>query len=490
MPSSHRRGPRLCVLLALLALLALSRGMIVGVHHSAAAAPEGCVSGCIAGTAADEFTADRVGLVREWIVQVPTVTGVDGVSHVVVGDGLVLVQSGDGHVHAIRAAAHSPTERPSGESFVAPAESTAAPGSILWSRRLPTLGGPVVPATVGSDLVVVPTDDRITALERENGQLRWERSVGRNLGAGPVVVGNWIYVPLAGGDMMRYPVNPVRQPPQPEPAENARKQGAKKSKKQKRMVESLEPIKIDTVGRVAFSPVPLGDGVLWCTADGIIATFQPAERKWNRYEFALENPPSGPPVVRDRSVFAATTNGDLARIDLPPSGRQFDLVWHVVLPTIPDSGPFVSGNTVVVSLGDEGLAAYAADTGAELWRTCIPGRILAVGGDRVWCLDRVGRLSGFDLADGTRRDVLCLGAFTEPVVNVRTDRLILVSRCGAVVSLAPKSSVAAAAAAAVPAPADGEQPADKSVVEPAEEAMPADDAADPDAADAGATNAF
>lgn len=487
MPSPRRHGPRVC---ALLAMLALSGAAIVTIDRVVAAAPEGCSGGCIAGTAADEFTADRVGLVREWIVQVPTATGVDGIGHVVVGDGLVLVQSRDGHVHAIRAAAHSPAERPSGESFVPPAESSAAPGSILWSRRLPTLGGPVVPATVGSDLVVVPTDDRITALERENGQLRWERSVGRNLGAGPVVVGNWIYVPLAGGDMMRYPVNPVRQPPQPEPAENARKQGAKKAKKQKRLVESLEPIKIDTVGRVAFSPVPLGDGVLWCTADGIIATFQPAERKWNRYEFALGNPPAGPPVVRDRSVFAATTNGDLARIDLPPSGRQFDLAWHVVLPTIPDSGPFVSGNTVVVSLGDEGLAAYAADTGAELWRTCIPGRILAVGGDRVWCLDGVGRLSGFDLADGTRRDVLCLGAFTEPVVNVRTDRLILASRCGAVVSLAPKSAVAAVPAEA---PAAAEPAADASVVEPEEEAMPADDAAampGDDAADPDAKSPF
>jgi outer membrane protein assembly factor BamB len=441
------------------------------------------VSGCIAGTAADEFTADRVGLVREWIVQVPTATGADGVGHVVVGDGLVLVQSRDGHVHAIRAAAHAPGERPSGEMFVPPAESAAAPGSILWSRRLATLGGPLVPAAVGSDLVVVPSDGRITALERGNGQLRWERAVGGNLGAGPAIVGNWIYVPLAGGDMMRYPVNPIRQPPQPEVAEKPAKggrPGAKKAKK-RRQDESLEPIKIDTVGRVAFSPVPLADGVLWCTTDGILAAFQPAERAWNRYEFTLNNPPLGPPVVRDRSIFAATTNGDLARIELPASGRGLDLAWNVVLPTIPDAGPFVSGNTVVVSLGEEGLAAYAADTGAELWRTCLPGRILAVGGDRVWVLDRVGRLSGFDLADGIRRDVLCLGSFTEPVVNVRSDRLILASKCGALVSLAPKS---ARVAAPPEPPADAEKPAEKSVVEPAEGEMPAEDAAEMPAADA------
>ena len=36
----------------------------------------------------------------------------------------------------------------------------------------------------------------------------------------------------------------------------------------------------------------------------------------------------------DRSTSgAATTTGDLARIDLPMGARNMELVWHVVLPT-------------------------------------------------------------------------------------------------------------------------------------------------------------
>ena len=101
-------------------------------------------------------------------------------------------------------------------------------------------------------------------------------------------------------------------------------------------------------------------------------------------------------------------------------------------------------------------------------------------------LDRVGRLSGFDLADGTRREVLCLGPFTEPIVNVRTDRLLLASPQGTIVALAPKSSVAAPAAAGAAGakppreadtPAEGMPPEDDA----SDPAAPEDDFADPDA---------
>ena len=114
MTPTGRRRTLVARSLPLLTLLVLAGAAVA--PRVGDAAPEGCVSGCIAGTAADEFTADAAGLVREWIVQVPTATGADGIGHVVVGDGLVLVQSRDGQVHAIRSAAHSAAERPTGRA--------------------------------------------------------------------------------------------------------------------------------------------------------------------------------------------------------------------------------------------------------------------------------------------------------------------------------------------------------------------------------------
>ena len=107
-----------------------------------------------------------------------------------------------------------------------------------------------------------------------------------------------------------------------------------------------------------------------------------------------------------------------------------------------------------------------------LWRTDVAGHILAISGDRVWIIDRTGRLAGIDLASGERRERICLGGFSVPVVNVATDRLILASPDGLLVSLAPRRP-AAAPAAEKPEPAPAAAPA------PAvEEAEPADEAAD------------
>ena len=67
----------------------------------------------------------------------------------------------------------------------------------------------------------------------------------------------------------------------------------------------------------------------------------------------------------------------------------------------------------------------------------MPGRIVAVSGSRVWIIDRVGRLSSLDAATGERRERFCLGSFSFPVVNQATDRLILASPNGVLVSLKP-----------------------------------------------------
>jgi hypothetical protein len=69
-----------------------------------------------------------------------------------------------------------------------------------------------------------------------------------------------------------------------------------------------------------------------------------------------------------------------------------------------------------------------------------------VVGDRVWIIDRTGRLAGIDLATGERRERLCLGGFSFPVVNAESDRLILASPDGLLAVLAPRKPVTPPAA--------------------------------------------
>ena len=125
----------------------------------------------------------------------------------------------------------------------------------------------------------------------------------------------------------------------------------------------------------------------------------------------------------------------LFRSDRPGGGLR--LTWRALLDAAPGPKLFLSGDHLVVSLGDEGLAVYSAATGELLGRTWFPGRIVSVCGGRIWLFDQVGRLSSIDLATGERRDRFCLGGFSFPVVNQSTDRLILASPNGVLVSLKP-----------------------------------------------------
>jgi hypothetical protein len=68
-------------------------------------------AGGICGTLADELTAERAGLELEWMVSVPIDHTQGGIEHVVIDDDLVIVQAGDGGVHAIHTGPVTPDGR-------------------------------------------------------------------------------------------------------------------------------------------------------------------------------------------------------------------------------------------------------------------------------------------------------------------------------------------------------------------------------------------
>jgi outer membrane protein assembly factor BamB len=395
----------------------------------------------LCGTAGDELVAGRAGLVREWVVQVPFDSAGYRVENVSIGDGLVVATSGDGGVHAVSTGTGAGQPRP---------------GSVLWSQRIGRPGGPGQPAGVGADVVTVARDLEMVAFNRADGSIKWRRSFGRPSSGGVVPVGDWAYGPLSGDGLMRVPNDPYRRPAEPQVAAGKRRgravttTGSGSKDDRKSSADPLRALSLDAGGRVESTPIAFQGGVVWCTDDGLIAAVVPAdsaesESEWARTEFDLGAAPAGPLVVRGKSLYAATTRGDLARIDDPPPDdvHSFKARWHVVLPYPPEGGPLVGGDTVVVSLGDDGIMAFSADTGDERWRSCLAGRLVSITGNHAWFVDRVGRLSSLDLATGMPGPQMCLGSFTLPVANTVDERLILASPDGLVVSLAPRRTVSA-----------------------------------------------
>ncbi|NBW96538.1 MAG: hypothetical protein EBR28_07350 [Planctomycetia bacterium] len=391
----------------------------------------GARADCLCGTAADVMEAERAGLQREWLLQVPFDASTSAIEHVVIDRDLVVVQTGDGNVIAVQAGDQKP--------------GLPLPGTILWKHPIDGDARPFQAAAVGTDIVAVAHGDGIHAFDRVTGLAVWDRRFSHLADAGAAVSGSWVYTPFGDGKMMRLPTNPNRGPQAaseaasddagPKPKQAA-KPARKKPKTGARRFESLEPRVLEAAGTVSLQPQPFKGGVLWCTEGGTLVVLDPSEDAWRRNEFFLDQAPAGRPLVHDDAIFAATAAGDLVRIDpIADASGSLRLTWRVLLDTRPPGTMFVSGEKLVVPLGQDGLAAYSTKTGDLLWRSAAVGRVVAVAAGRVWLVDRMERLVGLDLETAERRDLFCLGGFTVPVANQATDRLILASPAGAIVSL-------------------------------------------------------
>ena len=409
----------------------------------------------ICGTLADELTAERAGLEVEWMVSLPIDHTQGGIVHTIIDDDLIIVQAGDGGVHAIHTGPVTPDGRCNPQ--------------VIWSVHLGSPGQPIVAASVGPELVMVPRGNELYALERSTGQIRWQEHLQHSPIAGGAVVGEWVYQPQGSATVLRLPANPWRDTGIGLTAAEARKVGRKagtspaasaaataaktgkgkpvsaltSAEKRARMdaTEDLKPLSLNGGGIIERPMVPFGTGVVWTTRDGTIVSMQQGDRDWQREEFLLDSAQAGPIATRGTSIFATTVNRDLARIDSLDRGSELRLAWRVLLDGRPEEdGPFVVGDRIVVSLGEKGLRCYSTETGDLLWANCCPGEILAVMGERIWIRDRTSHLSSIDLATGEPRQVYCFGAFEHLVVNHSTDRLILASESGTLVALKAKGA--------------------------------------------------
>jgi len=355
---------------------------------------------------------------------------------------------------------------------VAAIATAAAPGgsrrgSVAWSQRLGPGSAPVEAAGIGPELVTIARGRDLVALEAATGAIRWQRPLRTLASSSAVPSAGWVYAPLDAGGMQRFPEDPqaaavaAQQPAadgtpaaRPEPATNS-------SSARPQPDEPLAVIEISSDGEVDFAPRPYQGGIVWCTTAGRMAALIRSPAGSQRLDFDLGGPAAGPPVVHNGDIFVATKAGDIARIARSPRGLTANsgvmvmkdpddkevtvpfVGWHTVIDEVPEGSPLVGGNTVVISLGPAGIAAFAADTGDLLWQEPALGQPIAITGEQVWCLEATGFLVARDLATGARAGRLCLGCFTIPIVNTTSERLVLASPGGLVVSLAPRRTVAA-----------------------------------------------
>ena len=376
------------------------------------------------GTAADPFEVERVGLTREWIIQLPFDSDRYRLNQIDTAQWMVIAQSEDGIVHAVRSSDGN-----------APEVNGPLPGTLLWSAPLGLPKAPLHSAGIDRDLVTINRDMNTFGIDSRTGFVFWKRRLPAPPSAGSLPVGDWVYVPLWDKTVYRLPVNPYRRPSDSDGEAGADSQTSSSNKL------SLDPVRIKAHGFVEQQPSRFGEGVLWCTDHGRLTAIEPAEEGWERHEFFLHDNPNGPVVVRGTTVFAATEKGELTRFE--DATRGLRLTWRYLLetslhPNMPRPQIMLKNETLLVSLGEEGIAAHNAHNGERLWKTSLQGRFLACIGGHLWCYDIMNRITAIRLIDGKQDAWLCPGPFTIPVTNRSSERIILASPRGLLASLRPR----------------------------------------------------
>jgi outer membrane protein assembly factor BamB len=400
----------------------------------------------VCGTVADAFVAEELGLRREWIVQVPFNTSATRLEQVTVADGIVIAAAGDGSLHGIAAPIASAAD-------AAASLGQPAPGTLLWSY-FPSRGdGSQRPPAVGSGIVVIGGDFEAIAIDLLSGRTLWRQPLPSPAVAAAAISGDWVYVPLEGGRLMRLAVNPYQLPAVETVVEKKQvKKDAESTSAEsgyglsvsRASGEKVRPLMLSTHGSLVLPPLPLQDGVIWCTTNGLLTSLTPAQPEWVREEFSLGRPPAGRPLIvstdSGTAIFIASNTGpaasDVVRIDLLPTGLVF--AWREPLDDAVAGGATRSGDTILVPLATGGMTALAAVDGRRLWTHPRQVQLLTVTAGRLWCIDDMGRLATLDPADGRRLQQFCLAPFRVPVVNDLTNRLILASPGGIIASLAPR----------------------------------------------------
>ncbi len=186
------------------------------------------------------------------------------------------------------------------------------------------------------------------------------------------------------------------------------------------------------------------------TASGALSR-QPLTVVEGRLPGTPATPLAGPLALAPDRVYGAVglTDGSVVLIDLlrgTDLGPQVE--WRTNVGGLPNFAPVLTRDSVYSHGSQSGVCRIDLVSGAVLWRTDDSAeRVLAVNDEYVYVRDRRGDLLVYDKSgaqgqSGGRLTPLArlnLAGFNVPVTNTRTDRLVVASPSGLIVSLRDRS---------------------------------------------------
>ena len=340
-----------------------------------------------------ESTARRHGLVRSWWRQAPVDTTRDEVENLTLHGDTLYVQTKRGTVSAL----------------------DSENGHVRWTRQI---GSPdLVTTAVGANdrYAAVANGSKLYVLAHDDGKVALERTLHNVPGAGPALTGTHVFTPTTNGSIEAYDISTPKQPPQI----------------------------YNSTGRAMSQPFSAGVTLAWTTDKGLFYVAQ-TDPLAPRFRVETNEPILVGPGYQPPYLYVGSIDGHVLKVHEVTG----NILWKIAVGEPVDSRPTVLGDRLFVSSRRGGLRCILAEAkveapkpgeednapreGTVLWQSPTAGRLLAGSEKRLYCLDELGRMTILRRSDGGFLDSMSLPGEQLAIHNDVTDRLYVGTRSGTI----------------------------------------------------------
>jgi outer membrane protein assembly factor BamB len=178
------------------------------------------------------------------------------------------------------------------------------------------------------------------------------------------------------------------------------------------------------------------DSVIFATAKGNVISVRPnsTARLW---QFDAFDAIAGPVVKDGASLFFASKDTDVYRVDIvdPPMKRR--LIWKYQAAAVLDQSPRVTQEVVYQPVRGKGVTAINKETGVRMWS--VPGgvELLAEHRDRAYVLTKDGKLTVMDNVEARKLYSVNFANVSKCVANTLDEKIYVSDERGRMVCLQP-----------------------------------------------------
>ena len=273
-------------------------------------------------------------------------------------------------------------------------------GQTRWIATVGTASYPTTAPAANDEFVAVLNGSTLYMLQAADGSLVWTRKTIGSPGAGPALTNEMVLIPMLNGHVESLLLDDPKRP----------------------------LATYQSFGRITVQPIVSYNSVAWPTGAGNLYVGLAREPGMRFRLKARDAIHSAPAFLPPDKVIVTSLDGYVYCVN----EAKGNILWRFTTGE-PISHSPVALDDRVYAITDRGnLYALDAETSQEQWVASGIKSYVAGNARRLYCIDTRGNLAIVDANTGARLGTLPSGRIDMPLMNVETDRIILVSSTGLV----------------------------------------------------------